>query len=98
VPPCIFKTLTGLYCPGCGTGRALMALTRLDFAAAFLYNPLLFLIVMPFAAYMGTIYIMRKISGRWIPSIFSTPKAALPVLAVIIGMWVFRNVFPLGLG
>ena len=27
-PPCIFHALTGIYCPGCGAGRALRALTE----------------------------------------------------------------------
>lgn len=36
---CPFHKLTGLQCPGCGNSRAAMALLRLDFAAAFSYNP-----------------------------------------------------------
>ena len=42
-PPCIFYQLTELYCPGCGTGRSLLALLRLDIYAAFRYQPLFFL-------------------------------------------------------
>ena len=41
--PCIFNRLTGLQCPGCGNSRAALALLRLDFSAAFRYNPLCFL-------------------------------------------------------
>lgn len=40
LPPCAFKTLTGLPCAGCGTTRAVLALARLDVAGAFLLNPL----------------------------------------------------------
>lgn len=32
--PCPVYALTGLYCPGCGVTRMLLALLRLDFAAA----------------------------------------------------------------
>ena len=39
-PPCPLLTLTGLYCPGCGTLRALHALTRADLGAALGLNPL----------------------------------------------------------
>jgi hypothetical protein len=96
-PVCFFYKITGLYCPGCGTLRALEASAAGDFWAAFLYNPFLFAAVIPFILYMITIYLMRKIKKKWIPSIISSPKSALPAGAAIIGIWVFRNLFPLGL-
>jgi hypothetical protein len=74
-----------------------MALIRGDFAAAFMYNPFLFLLIIPFAVYMGVIYARRWTTRKWTPSIFSSTKAAWPVMAVILGVWLFRNVFPLGL-
>lgn len=43
LPPCPFYWLTGLYCPGCGTTRALHALLHLDVAQALTMNPLLVL-------------------------------------------------------
>ena len=39
-PPCIFRKATGIYCPGCGSTRALRALVGGDFLAALRYNPL----------------------------------------------------------
>lgn len=36
--PCAIYQVTGLYCPGCGTMRALNALLQLDFAMALRYN------------------------------------------------------------
>ena len=36
--PCLFHRFTGLLCPGCGMSRAMGALLRLDFPAAFSYN------------------------------------------------------------
>ena len=36
--PCLFYTITGLQCPGCGISRMFLALFQLDFAAAFHYN------------------------------------------------------------
>ena len=38
--PCFVLSLTGLPCAGCGMTRAWLSVLRLDFAAAFLYNPL----------------------------------------------------------
>ena len=36
---CPIKYLIGISCPGCGMTRALLAALRLDFSAAFGYNP-----------------------------------------------------------
>jgi hypothetical protein len=96
-PVCFFYKITGLYCPGCGTLRAIEASAAGDFWTAFLYNPFLFIAAIPFILYMIIIHSMRRIKKKWIPSIISSPKSALPVGVAIIAIWVFRNVFPLGL-
>lgn len=41
--PCLFREVTGLQCPGCGTSRMALALMRFDITAAFAYNPVAFL-------------------------------------------------------
>ncbi|MDR2578981.1 MAG: DUF2752 domain-containing protein [Chitinispirillales bacterium] len=89
--------VTKIYCPGCGTTRAFKALANFDFGGAFLYNPFLFLIVMPLVIYLCAIYFARAATGKWIPSLLSSTKAVLPVGAAIVGIWIFRNIFPLGL-
>ena len=40
LPGCPFHALTGLYCPGCGTTRALHALLHFDWPTAVTMNPL----------------------------------------------------------
>ncbi|MEZ5465932.1 MAG: DUF2752 domain-containing protein [Lysobacteraceae bacterium] len=40
LPGCPFHALTGLYCPGCGTTRALHALLHFDWPKALSMNPL----------------------------------------------------------
>jgi hypothetical protein len=40
-PSCPLHTLTGLYCPGCGSTRAIHQLLHGHFATAFRFNPLL---------------------------------------------------------
>ncbi len=37
---CIFQTIFGIACPGCGMTRALLAVLRLDIEAAFRYHPM----------------------------------------------------------
>jgi Protein of unknown function (DUF2752) len=39
-PVCPFHQLTGLWCPGCGTSRALHQLLHGNVVAAFYFNPL----------------------------------------------------------
>ena len=51
-PPCVFHSLTGLYCPGCGLTRALHALVHFDLARAFAMNALVVL-SLPLLALMG---------------------------------------------
>lgn len=47
---CPFHYITGLYCPGCGSQRALHQLIHFNFIGAFRYNPLL-IIALPFVFY-----------------------------------------------
>ena len=39
---CVFLYFLGIPCPGCGMTRAMRALLRLDFAAAFAWNSLIY--------------------------------------------------------
>jgi len=41
--PCVFLTLTGVPCPGCGITHAFIALITLRLNDAFAYNPCVFL-------------------------------------------------------
>ena len=55
---CVFLHFLGIPCPGCGMTRALLALLRLDFAAAFAYHPLIF--AMPYVF----CYVFLPMEGR----------------------------------
>lgn len=39
LPPCVFHSLTGLYCPGCGGTRACRLLLSGNIFQSFLYHP-----------------------------------------------------------
>ena len=49
---CPFRYFFGVACPGCGMTRALLAVLRGDFAAAFGYHPL-WPFLLPVGMYMG---------------------------------------------
>lgn len=40
IPPCLFHTLTGYDCPGCGGTRAVAALLQGRFLQSFFYHPI----------------------------------------------------------
>ena len=89
-PPCLFRQLTGLQCPGCGSTRALHQLLHGHFVAAFTLNPL-FVIATPFLLYVLVRYTTLSFRGI-------TPKPnALParyiylIFVVIVSFWILRN-------
>jgi hypothetical protein len=51
--PCLWKTIFGFHCPGCGLTTALISLMNLDFRGAFERNWMIF-IVMPLGVYYFT--------------------------------------------
>jgi hypothetical protein len=61
--PCIFRTLTGLPCPTCGTTRAAVAFLHGDLVSAFVSNPLATLIGILFIA-GAPIAALWVVSGR----------------------------------
>ena len=71
LPPCPSEWLTGLFCPGCGTTRALHALLHLDFASAMAMNPLLVL-SLPFVALL----LANHVSWLDIPALSHTANSA----------------------
>jgi len=92
-PPCLFYELTGLLCPGCGTGRYLLSALHLDFYAAFRYNPLLF-VSFPFLAYYVTKLYIAFVFGKDVlpfPDI-KNRWFGITVTAVVIAYWILRNI------
>src|SRR5258706_11438159 len=78
-PRCVFHSLTGLQCPGCGTTRALHHLLHGDVAGAFHLNPMLFAVV-PFG-------ILASASRR-----FAThPLTGWGAAVVTVAWWIGRN-------
>jgi hypothetical protein len=49
---CVFRSLTGLPCPGCGSTRAVGALLRGHIREAFDFHPLIFVTLILIAAYI----------------------------------------------
>jgi hypothetical protein len=94
-PPCPFHFLTGLWCPGCGSARALHALIHGRLLAALDLNPLM-VVSLPFLGYAAVSWGLRYLTGSGLPRIFTAPFWGWFVVVVVILFWVLRNipVFP----
>lgn len=91
-PPCPFHALTGLYCPGCGTTRALHQLLHGHPGVAFGLNPLM-VVMLPFLGYWLVSCVASGVRGRpLLPVVFASPSWGWLVLVVILAYWVLRNV------
>ena len=81
-PPCLFFTLTGLQCPGCGTLRALHQLFNGNISAAFWLNPLIFLSA-PFIAYAFLIMGPKRFRMK-LPEIALNPSLVIFLCLVVV--------------
>lgn len=89
---CRFYELTGLYCPGCGSGRAALALLRGHMPEAFSHNALLFVLGVPCAVLLGREYLRFVFPGLSLKKIELPAWTARLSLGMIVVFWVLRNV------
>ncbi|ADL53557.1 hypothetical protein Clocel_3891 [Clostridium cellulovorans 743B] len=90
-PPCLFKKITGFYCPGCGSTRAIHALLNLNIWQAFRYN-MLMVTLLPYMVYEMTAIILKILFNKEIPRIPMNGKVIYALLITIILYWLFRNI------
>lgn len=89
-PGCPFLMLTGWYCPGCGSLRALHALTSGDVSTALARNPLTVLVVaLVVAGWVG--WLGRAYAGRPL-TVNPSPRLLWAGLGLVAAFWVLRNV------
>ena len=88
--PCLFRTVTGRLCPGCGVTRLCLALLRWDWAEAWNANPAL-LLMLPVLAVLGARLAVRYVreGATAGPGWESTLMWAMAALLVVWG--VVRN-------
>lgn len=89
--PCLFHTLTGYYCPGCGGTRACIAFLHGHFLRSLLYHP-----VVPYTA---VVYLVFMVSHSI--ELLSKGKLAIGLkyrdsyikfaAVIILVQWILRN-------
>jgi Protein of unknown function (DUF2752) len=90
-PPCLFHILTGLYCPGCGSARAVHQLLHGHVAAAFGLNPAATL----FVPVLGCAYLAsaaRAFSRRPRRAVILSQGWFWLVLVSVVVYWFARNI------
>ncbi len=97
-PPCPLRYLTGLYCPGCGSLRAMHQLLHGNLATAWAMNPLT-MVLLPFLAYGLASEAITAWRGRGLPQRFLPAAWIWALCGVIVLFGVVRNlpVHPLNL-
>lgn len=91
MPRCLFKSLTGWDCPGCGSQRMLHALLHGDWAGAWHANPLL-LSMVPYILLLGFVSLFRT-RYRRLYSLLCSPAAIAVIFTLMILWFIGRNIF-----
>ncbi|MFN2457908.1 MAG: DUF2752 domain-containing protein [Chitinophagaceae bacterium] len=92
LPACPFYLISNLYCPGCGSQRALSSLLHGDFSSAASYN-FLFFISIPFLGYSVFSETLSRLLKRPASgNLFYSPLFSKIVLMIIVCFWILRNI------
>jgi hypothetical protein len=97
VGPCIFKKTTGIPCPSCGSSRSVLAITHGQFTAAFLWNPLGYMIaavllILPFVILYDLAYQQKVLIHIYerIENLFRKRVILFSAITLIIANWIWN--------
>lgn len=89
-PTCPWLALTGTYCPGCGSLRAIHALAHGDPATAMARNPLAVMAIGWLVVWF-LVWARRTVTGR-VRTRMAPAWVLYGILGVIVAYWVARNI------
>jgi hypothetical protein len=91
-PPCLFYSVTGLYCPGCGGMRGTHQILHLNFEDAFHFNPFVF-ITTPLIIY-SAVYYSAYLFFKKDLAVIPVNKYTINISAALAALfWILRNLF-----
>lgn len=91
-PTCPFLALTGYYCPGCGSLRAIHALAHLDLVTALQLNILTVCVMLPIAVFHYARWSLERGLGRSIRKNMAHPGWIWALFWGLLAFWLLRNV------
>ncbi len=89
-PRCVFKAVTGLDCPGCGSQRMFHALLHGDITGAWAYNPFL-LLMLPVLALLAYSAATRTRHPRLYARL-NSPFMITTLFILLVGWSIMRNI------
>lgn len=90
-PKCPLYSFTGIYCPGCGSQRAIHQIINGNIIEGIRYNYMLVLLFIVLA-YKATHYIITKLYNKPFNNILHRPATSKLILVLVILFWVLRNI------
>ena len=96
---CLFKRVTTIPCPSCGTTRSVLSLINLDFPTAFYMNPLGFIIlpallIFPFWLTFDILNRSQSLFSFYqkFETVFKKKIIAIPAILIVLIIWI-SNIF-----
>lgn len=89
-PRCLFHSITGAYCPGCGSQRALHSLMHLNIAGVVSFN-FLFLPAAVLILYHYIHPLLNHIFNWKLPNVLYLKNTPWIILAIVLAFWIIRN-------
>lgn len=89
-PPCPLHYLTGWYCPGCGSLRALHQLLHGNLREAWAFNPVT-IVLLPFLIYGLSSEILQVMYGRRLPEWQLSAFSIRALCTIIVLFGIARN-------
>lgn len=95
LPPCLFHEVTGMFCPGCGGTRAVMALAEMNLIKSFFFHPVVLYAAFAYIWFMLSCFLEQR--GRRLKIGFPAIKCLYIGIAVIIVQFLAKNICLLAL-
>lgn len=90
-PPCPFHTLTGFFCPGCGSQRAFHDILHGHLLQAASHN-ILFLLFTPLMLFAGVVAANNVLRKKKVEQrLFNSTIFTKAVLIAVVSFWILRN-------
>ena len=90
-PKCPFHSITGLYCPGCGSQRAIHEILHLNILEGLKHNFLIIILIF-ILGYPFVLNLLTKAYNKNFNNILHNPKTTYTILVLVILYWILRNI------
>ena len=90
-PKCPVYSVTGIYCPGCGSQRAAHKLLNGNIIEGIRHNYLIALLALVLS-YQAFMFIMNNVLQKEIVNLLHKSKITFGILVLVILFWILRNI------